>query len=604
MKVCWGSAIGLVVMVLGLNACGGGGSDSGRPSQADTGSLLVPLPDDSSRSGVELFPRREGSTAWRVMRQWPAGEILVYRKVAESWVARPFQAGSRSLALQVLEASGALYVFVYDVESNVPSGRNLTGVFEGIDVWRFDPEGGDPIRYGQGLPLGALENAIYVRERNGALDACALDSCVRLSGSGVVRWNTDAIAGYPLAGYEIVDLRFEGEEAHAIVRPLDDHFTGDPDYRLVPYAIARLRVDGSTVQPLPRECLPFALTAVNGAPEWRCANSVSDYADILRHDLARQPHGGLGDFGLPNTEGRIAWSLVYSLNALLDVNLRDAPRLAAARDWSVEQAQLREALSLVARQHTAAPSGYAARRYSIDRSPLLFALHLSRIAHLLARAEEFGFGSPEIGATLAGLRAAMVRLQGTAEEPIVESGYQTLGFRRGIAFWADGANVPFNYVSDYVLGLLAAATNPQDEVPRAAALLQALQELEPVGSEALWHYWWGRGRNGWQASDGVSVNTPTYAGQPGVAHITYRSHDAMALFRLASLEPTSVPPATVDHLRSLVAEGRLLPFVNEELTRTSRAAAISTSAARRYGRSAAPWELQAQVWALEALAAQ
>lgn len=585
-----------VALLCALSACGGGGGadDTAAAPVAAAPSLLVALPGEAARSGVELH----AGAAWRVMREWPAGQLRVYRRSGDGWAERAFAAGSHSLAVAIVEASDdSLYVFGYDTETNLPSGRDPSRVSEGIDVWRFAAADAAPVLAAAALPLGGLDNLVYARERGGTLDACTVDRCLRIGAAGSpVAWNTAA-----LSGHEIVDLRFVDDEAHAVVRPLDDHETGNPGAG-AGYAIARLRMDATTVQALPADCVPFALRGEAGAPQWSCAASSADFAEILRHDMARQPHGGAGDIGLPNTEGRIAWSQVYSLSAPLHLDAARLPRLAAARDWSVERARARQALALVARQQT--ETGYAARRYSLDRSPLLFALHLGRIAHLLAAAEELGLGTPETAAALAALRPALATLDGTAEAPIVEAGYDTLGYRRGIAFWADGANVPHNYVSGYVLGLLASAAPASAQAARAAALLRPLQAVESIGSADIWHYWWGRGRAGWQAADGVSVNTPSYAGQPGWAHITYRSMDAMALLRLASVAPGQVPAATVQHLSALVARGHLLPFVNQELARLGVPAVLDAAAARRHARSAAPWELQSQVWALEALMAR
>jgi opacity protein-like surface antigen len=342
----------------------------------------------------------------------------------------------------------------------------------------------------------------------------------------------------------------------------------------------------------------------SGSAAWSCAVTPAELAEVLHHDLARQAHDGLGDIGLPNAEGRIAWSLAYTLSVLVHLDSRHAPRLTAAADFSTRRQHLSEALSLVARQGSATPEGHAARRYSLDRSPLLFALHLGRIAHLLAAGQAAGFGSSEVSAALADLHWQLVVLGGTAEGPLQQGPYQTLGYRRGIAFWADGANVPYNYVSGYVLGLLASAPQPVDQAARASALLEPLRALENLDTQAVWHYWWGLGRSGWTESDGVSDNTPAYAGQGGLAHITYRSMDAMAVLRLAAVAPSAVDPKTIDNLGTLVAAGQLLPFVNQELVRMGRAVALRPAVARRLSRSATAWETQGQVFALEALAAR
>ena len=137
---------------------------------------------------------------------------------------------------------------------------------------------------------------------------------------------------------------------------------------------------------------------------------------------------------------------------------------------------------------------------------------------------------------------------------------------------------------------------------RAVALLQPLLRQESLGSASTWNYWWGPGFDGWGAESRLSANTPAYSGSRGLAHISYRSLDALAVLRLAALEPASVAPDVVARLRLLVERGQLLPWVNSEITQSGRPVSLSLAAGYRYARSAGPWELEGQVWALERLA--
>ena len=587
--------------VLALGSCGGGGSTSAAPSSGT--SLLATLPDDSARA-VQLFPAAGTRSAWVVWRRWPDGAILVYERDAQGVPRRrDFTEGAQTMALRILESSGALYLFGYDVERNMPSGRDPNVVREGVDVYRFmSGVAAAPVRVARDLPLGGLDNLIHARILGDEIAACAVDRCLSVRpGSAPTAWPDAA-----LTGREIVDLRFEGDEAWALLRSKTDRMTGDALPGEPNYLFARMSATGSSAQALPDECVPYALRVGTSGPDWSCATSSIELASVLREDLARMPHGGLMEFGSSNLEGRIAWSAVYYLRGLLHLGAQYLPHLAAAGDWSATQARVDEELQLVAQIGASDAMGYVSRRYSRDRAPLLFAVHLGRIAHLLHGAEQAGRSTSTTQAALKVLRAEIDALQMTVETPQQQAQagrlYDTLGLRRGSAFWADGANVAYNFLSAAALGVLATDVPTQADVQRATTLLLPLQTLENPGGADRWHYWWGLGYTGWTAMDNVSSNTPSYPGQTNWAHITYRSIDAMALVRLHSLAAAAVPRATVDHIASLVASGLLLPFVNEELARIGAAATLAPSVARRYARSAAPWELQAQVWALESLA--
>jgi hypothetical protein len=90
-------------------------------------------------------------------------------------------------------------------------------------------------------------------------------------------------------------------------------------------------------------------------------------------------------------------------------------------------------------------------------------------------------------------------------------------------------------------------------------------------------YWWGRGKNGWTESEGVSSNTLSYSGYTGIAHISYRSMDAMAVIRLASVDSLFVDTSVIKNIRRLVGKGYLLPFVNQELARLGEVQKIESN---------------------------
>lgn len=593
----------VLTILIGVVACGGGTSSTALKldeSEYNAG-LLQSIPYDVTRKAIRLFPKSLDQSEWQVLREWPRGEIrIAFRSNPnQTWRQLHFPSGATALLRQIVESSDSLYLFTYDFEKNVPSGRGLLGV--GTDLWRVDRVNSQVTLVAQGLQLGGIDNLLTARAKAGNIDVCTINKCLRIGLEGEVR---EWALGVP-QGYELVELEFTGADAYALVRQTDDGITGISDFSKPTYAVATLRYSGSTEKStfltVPADCLPFRISWVDGQPNWSCAKKSAEMAEVLLSDLRRIPNNGLGDIGLPNSEGRIAWGLAYHLNALVHLTDSTAPKLAYAADWSHERAVLRGALDLVARQDSATEIGHAARRYSQDRSPLLFALHLGRIAQLLSAAEGAGFGSVEITRALNVLRGQLLSLEGTVEVRIQEGSYSTLGYRKGSAFWADGSNVPFNYVSGYVHGLLASGACATVQDSCAEELMRPVIEVENLAKQDLWQYWWGRGRSGWSETDGVSINTPAYSGYSGLAHITYRSMDAMAVLRMASVTPSVVDAGVIQNIRRLVGKGYLLPFVNQELVRVGGTQILESNVAMRYARSAASWELQAQIFALESL---
>ena len=310
------------------------------------------------------------------------------------------------------------------------------------------------------------------------------------------------------------------------------------------------------------------------------------------------------DFGASNLEGRVAWSQAYYLNALAQLGGKLLPGLAAAGNWADLRQRAGQELALLARRETTA-AGYASKRYSMQRSELTFALHLGRIARTLEVGADAGHDSSSLGALRKRLSARLLALDGTLERAASRDWqgmrFATLELARGADFWCDGANVPYNFVSANVLGLLANGSN-EAQRQRAASLMAPLLALEGLQTADTWNYWWNQGFDGWLVSDDVSTHTPGYAGSRGRAHISYRSIDAAAVLRLAAVQADAVPAATVLNLRRLVANGGLLPWVNEELARMGSPQTLSAGSAYRHARATGTWEIQAQVWALDRLA--
>ena len=162
--------------------------------------------------------------------------------------------------------------------------------------------------------------------------------------------------------------------------------------------------------------------------------------------------------------------------------------------------------------------------------------------------------------------------------------------------------MPYNFSSGIAYGMLASSLNQASDTAIATQILKPLIMDENLVAADVWSYWpVGYGRTGWSAADNVSINTPSYSGNAGVADISYRSLDGSAVIRLASMSPTVVDDAVIRNLSNLVKTGRLYPSTNQELARTNRAVKLDPRIARYYSRSASAWEQHSQIFALEAL---
>jgi hypothetical protein len=600
------ACIGVLLVAAG---CGGsGGSDSSTaPPPVSSPTIppgLMQIPAASSGTlGVRVFPAAGQTSQWCVFRGWPDEQLHIVSNCNASPRAAPFaRAAQGELVLAgVADAGARLWLLTYDAAHNVPSGRNPGVVIEGIDVWLFSAAGAaEPVRIAERVALGGAFDPIYAAATADELTACAIDHCFSVhADTRVEQWTTPA-----MSAYEFVEAVPAPGAVEAIVRLKDDHVTGNADLVNFHYAWASLHADRAEVRRIDADCLPYSLTLTPGGATWQCARTRAQVADLLRRELDRMPNDGMMDFGASNLEGRIAWSQAYYLDGLARLSGGSLPALGAAADWSALRTRLRAEFNLLA-ERVLSSGGLASKRYTIERTAVTFALHVGRTAQLLRTGADTGNDSSELERARDFLQTQLRSLNGTVEQPAqaAEAGttYATLGYARGADFWCDGVNVPYNYISGIVSGMLAADDVPAADVQRAAVLMRPLLSLEQIESAALWRYWWSRGSNGWVAADDVSTNTPDYGGSPGVAHITYRSMDAVALLRLQAADPAAVPADAIANIRSLTVEGGLLPWVNAELPPAQRVT-LAPAVAYRYARSTAAWELQAQVWALEQLA--
>lgn len=576
------------------------------PATASAISLATPTTRVSS-SGVEVVIFK--GQHWQVSRHHPSGYLAVdNRDLTVSHFNRlELQLDWRKNVYPMLILEGPsrdLFVAVYDVILNSPSGRRLESVTSGIDLYRltgnFDSK---PQRLAQALPIGGIDTLIYGRVAGDQVHLCGENRCFSVDGQGnSIEWELQK-----LREYEFVELAFHNDLAAALLRMrCDDRSSEKGPCDAGTYYLAVFNQKGVDLKSLETQEIPWDLHWKDDTPFYRLAGSESDYRHVLNHDLHRMPLQGFMDFGTNNLEGRVAWSQVNYLNGLLSVLARQTHRLAPYNERSLRK-RVEDELHLLATLTQNDYPGLRVKRYSLDREPLLFALHLGRVASLILRAEDI-VGLQVDQDCLKWLNRQLRSLELTVEEcAAFKTGsgeFPYLRYRKGFPFWADGVNVPYNYVSGYAEALLGLGGHDPVVLEHVRGLLTPLlvNEFGKTYPKS-WRYWWGAGREGWKSASGLSLNTPQYSGnQEALAHISYRTMDAKALIALKQHDPSAIPDRLIEHLRSLTQTGWLLPDMNERWVQMGGTVELTMGVARRHARSAAKPEISSQVWALNQLA--
>lgn len=558
------------------------------------------MPGASSKYGVQVHSKNN----WQVWKSFPDGHLEIFHEAISGDIKRLNLSADwmRDTYPMLFITSGErMYIAGYDVVENVPSGRSLSVKQPGYSLYELSPSTkGEPKLIAKGLDFGGIDSILYGRAYKSHITLCAENKCVDVGFNGKVRaWELSS-----LSKYEFIELLFDENKAYALIRKTyDDRIDGEISEEHARFYLAQIAPSSTSIQPVADIGTPYNLQLINGMIEYELANKKEDFARLLSYELSRMPNNGLINFGDNNLEGRIAWGSVYYLSGLISVLEGEGLGILSADMLDDIHKRVVSEIELIAKFAENDYPGYRVKRYSINREPLLFALHLSRIAEVLKRAENLGLESGSVKKALTKIRSHLTSLEYTVEhksECILLSGKcETLAYREGYPFWADGVNVPFNFISGYVNGLLAVSSEKAVH-DFAFELMRPLRSLEEIDKHpTAWKYWAFEGQNGWAWQEGRSSNTAEWQGNNkglDIAHITYRSMDAMALLNTSRMQGDEH-----EYIKSLVARGMLLPSVNEWFYRYDEVAKLDKIVARRYSRVSSVWELQSQVWALHAL---
>jgi hypothetical protein len=396
----------------------------------------------------------------------------------------------------------SFYVLLYDGSKNIAGSSGLSGYFDGLELYSISD---DQFTYlGNYFYESSIDSFFRGVTSEESLVICASAECFVFFSDGTnFRFRT-AEVGLNLL---VTGLKKNVTESGYLIYLKEGHSaeaSGELDE--LEYKAFSIQVD--------QKLLRKSITEI----------SHQEILDQIKSEISniRQP------FFLRqnNLEGRVSWGQHYILDWYL-LSLQEAEL-----EWSSSDL-LHANFKFYFDQGIS--ELLTSKRYSVDRAEALFLLHISRQYQLVVSYLEL-FGSShydlEKDAILQRFRDLLDPNSCQTIECLKLKYFEELGetrtyleFTFGSVFWADGANVPMNYTSDYITAIVL--SGQEEQLLLAENLLKTHIDLIGASLPQSWNYWYADGQEGWKEG---SLNTESYDGdQSGnAADITYRTSDALA----------------------------------------------------------------------------
>jgi hypothetical protein len=496
------------------------------------------------------------------------------------------------------------FLLAYDVEETMPSRRSSKIVKDGVDLFRLDVAEGELQleKIADKLAISGMD-ARYRDQRVGNEHLlCAQAACVVISKDKTGSFSHKELRRPEWSPRSLIELYSGRNELRGLFRlDFDDRFKSPPEDTEIIYADCGIWPEGGC-KDVPVGKIPTGFTA-DGTLKF--LNACSDVEALLRKDILGMPGHGLTFTGMNNHEGRIPWGQVYVLDGMLDV----IERLALPQgqfDRLRQEMRQRIVIELawwMGLLQTEKPWLWS-RRYSLERADIVSAVHLGRMTRVAGRAQKAGIKIP------ADLLHSLIGIMTKLDQTLEEIKGQRLTIRRGVPFYLDGSNTPWNYQSGWIEGLAALSklVPPDGQIETVAqAMVRDFIQIEVEQKRPnLWQYCTGPCYDGWKESEGVSVNTPDWEGnktRTSTAHVSYRTMDARAVLEAKAAWKMDGLEWFPEYAKGLVERGWLYPMLGAPLTQFNMQPKLSQSSIAVYGRAAIPFDLHNQVWAMNGVVA-
>lgn len=561
----------------------------------------------STNDSFQLFPPTLNDNEilynWRIIKSFPDSDIIIQRRgFNDKFTKLDNQLIPQdSYIKSIFGNSSCTYVLVYDVKRNIPSGRNLIVSEPGYDLYKIFNKKSPQIKLvKKGIDVGGIDTSVYCKTLPDKIILAGTNRIISIyDNSDTLLWDVDV-----LINHEIIELIFQGNKAYALIKEIHSGYESNFFQDGSTFKLAKLGQDSSIILENninSENGIPYNIKIIDDNITWDIANNKSSFTNLLRFDLNRMHNNGWMEFGSNNYEGRVAWLQTYYLNSLLWLLESDShgEKIITEDFKNILHYTLRDEIKYLCLICLSDSPSLFSKRYSFNREPILFALHIARISTILKSSLGI-FDDNVISESLLKLNNELHYLDNTVEQLVEEDSLLTLAYKKGSPFWADGVNVPYNYISGYVEGLLLSSSS-QSFLSLSEQLLQPIK-TEIENSSNVWTYWGGVGNRGWSINEHISVNTPAWHGSNDkVAHITYRTMDAKSLLQLYKITKNKDLLVVVDKIKNLVQEGLLLPELNQILVDLNLEVKLPKVVGKYYSRPTSPWQISSQIWALISL---
>ena len=386
------------------------------------------------------------------------------------------------------------YILTYNANENIASGQKIETSYVGIELHIF--ENNLPIYDGNYFADSSFESIFKKIFMEDAFLICSNQECYIFDNSNkTFHMKVNEF----IDGYEIFGIKKDNFFEIDLIKSHQKYFLFDSDQNK--YDLKKLILDSNLV-----------FLEIN---EIESPSEALTISEINNNNLLYSIQD--------NSEGRVVWGQKYLLDGIIFDYKNDSSILDLNFNYYLKNENLDFLFS---------------KRYSFSRESQLFLLHVARYHNMLTQYKNI---KPDIvnnlnfQKQLSDLEKILLFTSDeykTVEEMVLFN-FGEIGIRDYLIFspesdfWANGINVPINYVSDYIISLIN--INTDESLNLAKKLVETNFILMDELNYPSWRYWSGSGLSGWEDT---SVNTPSFIGEqdnPYSADIIYRSTDAHAV---------------------------------------------------------------------------